>query len=106
MGSENNRGSFKEYDYYIKDIRRIAIKEEDADYYSETFNDIMNELEEKGLTVIGIQTVIDMGAFHTVIEYVPNSCIYWRGGEEDGAEQVSNEINHTKEIEGCEGQKE
>lgn len=78
MGSENGRRNFKEYDYYLGDVRVLAIKEEDADYYTEDFNDVMDTLMENGNTVVGINTIIEAGTFHTVIDYVPNECIYWK----------------------------
>ena len=39
---------------------------------------------ENGNTVVGIHTIIEGGTFHTVIDYVPNECIYWKGGEVGG----------------------
>lgn len=98
MGSENDRRNFKEYDYYLGDVRVLAIKEEDADYYTEDFNDVMDTLMENGNTVVGINTIIEAGTFHTVIDYVPNECIYWKGGEVDGGDQqILDEADDTKE---------
>ena len=98
MGSENSRRNFKEYDYYLGDVRVLAIKEDDEDFYAEAFNDVMDTLMENGNTVVDINTIIEGGTFCTVIDYVPNECIYWKGGEVDGGDQqILDEADDTKE---------
>lgn len=107
MGSENSKRSFDTYDYYLKDIRVVAIKEDDPEEFSYEFNNAMDAIEEAGYMVVGISTIIDGSSFNTVIDYVPKECVYWKGGECDGrGEQIPSEADNSKEVEGREGQEE
>lgn len=109
MGYKNSRGSFKDFAYYPKDVRIYTISEDDAEEYTDTLNSLLETLEHDGYFVVSMHTVIEGGVYHTIVDYVPVSCIYLyedEGGDKDGREQISNSNENTTILEGAEGTEE
>lgn len=89
MRYTNGEGSFRDYAYYIEDVRYKAIKEEDAETYEEELNSWLETLKADGYTVALVNTSADEVYFKALIGYVPNDKIYYEvleGGEKDGGE--------------------
>lgn len=89
MRYTNSKGSFRDYAYYVEDVRYKAIKEEDAETYEEELNSWLETLKADGYTVVLVNTAADEVYFKALIGYVPSDEIYYEeaeGGEKDGGE--------------------
>lgn len=89
MRYTNSKGSFRDYAYYIEDVRYKSIKEEDAETYEEELNSWLETLKVDGYTVVMVNTAADEVYFKALIGYVPSDKIYYEeveGGEKDGGE--------------------
>lgn len=96
MCCKDNKRSYRDFNYYLKDVRCVAIKEEDADIYTDILNDQLQYLEDEGNTVVAMSSIINDYGFNTIIDFVPNDKIYWKGGDESGrGEQVSEQNEDT-----------
>lgn len=87
MGYKNSRGSFKDYTYYVSDVRFRAIKTEWADDFEEEINSAMDQLEEDGYMVVGTNIICNEVYFQASIGYVPIDKVYFEdeeGGNIDG----------------------
>lgn len=97
MGYKNSRGSFKDYTYYVKDIRYKAIKTEWDEEFEELINGAINELEEDGYMVVGTNIVCGDVYFQATIGYIPIDKVYFEdeeGGNDNGrAEQILEQDN-------------
>lgn len=83
MYCTNSGRKFNDYKIYINDIRYTAIKEEDADIFEDTLNDLIEQLNADGYVVVGISYKSGDVYFSAVIEYIAEDNIYYNQDNEE-----------------------
>lgn len=84
MRYSNSKGSFRDYTYYIEDVRYKAIKEESAEDYEDELNGWVETLKADGYAVVFVNTATDDVYFKALIGYIPIDNLYLEeleGGE-------------------------
>ena len=89
MRYKNSEGSFRDYTYYIEDVRYKAIKEENPEDYEDELNGWVETLKKDGYSIVFVNTGVDEVYFKALIGYIPIDKLYFEeeeGGETNGGE--------------------
>lgn len=97
--------AFTDNKVYTKDIRYSVIEGDIAEAFEYDFNTRMDTLENKGYVIVNSEIIVFETKYVGTIEYCHKDYLY-KGGEEDGEQQVQDISRATKSFEGTEGEEE
>lgn len=83
MYCTNSGREFIDYKVNINDIRYVTVREEFAEDFEDTLNNLIAQLNEDNYKVVGISYKIEDVYFSAVIEYAAEDDIYYYKEEED-----------------------
>lgn len=82
MYCTNSGRKFIDYKVNLNDIRYVTVREEFAEDFEDTLNNLIEQLNKDGYKVVGISYKIDEVYFSAVVEYAAGDNIYYYKKEE------------------------